>query len=96
MKTKVVNLKYSEYDVFIGRPSKWGNPFYVGGLQDRSKACEKFKIWLAGKIKAPHGQVPPTKEEIIKELKGKRLGCYCAPLECHGDAYVEICEGGFG
>ena len=30
MKTKVVHCKRSNYDVYIGRPYKWGNPFTIG------------------------------------------------------------------
>jgi hypothetical protein len=26
----------------------------------------------------------------LHELKDKRLGCYCKPLACHGDVYVEL------
>jgi len=28
----------------------------------------------------------------LPELKGKRLGCWCAPLPCHGDILRELCE----
>ena len=40
MKTKVVNLYKERFDVFIGRPSKWGNPFTIkkfGRKKDISK-----------------------------------------------------------
>ena len=31
MKKLVVNKKYGDpYDVYVGRPSKWGNPFLIG------------------------------------------------------------------
>ena len=31
MKTTVVNIRKGEQcDVNIGRPSKWGNPFFIG------------------------------------------------------------------
>ena len=92
MKTKVVNIKYSDYDVYIGRPSKWGNPWSISRYFSREAVCSLHKRWLRGLIEAPNGQKPPTREEIISELKGKRLGCHCFPCQCHGDAYVEICE----
>ncbi|MFM7243676.1 MAG: DUF4326 domain-containing protein, partial [Planctomycetaceae bacterium] len=31
----VVHCKRSAYDVYIGRPSKWGNPFEIGRDGDR-------------------------------------------------------------
>ena len=27
---------------------------------------------------------------VRDELSGKRLGCFCAPLPCHGDVLAEI------
>ena len=26
----VVNCKKGPFEIFIGRPSKWGNPFFIG------------------------------------------------------------------
>jgi len=28
----------------------------------------------------------------LHELKGKRLGCWCKPLPCHGDILVGLAE----
>ncbi|PIW12451.1 MAG: hypothetical protein COW35_01440, partial [Candidatus Infernicultor aquiphilus] len=36
----------SNYDVYIGRPSKWGNPFTIGKDGTRSEVIEKYRIWL--------------------------------------------------
>ena len=33
--TKVVNKYHENYDVYIGRGSKWGNPFVIGKDGDR-------------------------------------------------------------
>ena len=32
--TTVVNLKKDTYDIYIGRGSKWGNPFPMNGYSD--------------------------------------------------------------
>lgn len=90
--TQVVNLKYEPYDVRIGRPGKYGNPWRVGTYFTRDEACDNHWEWLHGRMKAPDGRQPPTTDEIKKELTGKRLGCFCAPKRCHGDNYVKICE----
>ena len=29
-KTKVINIRFHDYDVYIGRPSRWGNPYSIG------------------------------------------------------------------
>jgi hypothetical protein len=79
----VVHCKKAKYDVYIGRPSKWGNPFEIGKDGSRETVINKYRLWLWKELKA--GKV--TKEEIL-ELEGKTLGCWCAPLACHGDVLV--------
>jgi hypothetical protein len=37
---------------------------------------------------------PELIERARRELKGKRLGCYCAPKPCHGDVLARVAEGG--
>jgi len=79
--TKVVNLKDSPYDVYIGRPSIWGNPFEIGKDGTRREVIEKYRAWIK------------TQPDILKhlpELKRKMLGCYCHPKPCHGDVLVEL------
>ena len=93
--TRVVNVRHCEYDVFIGRPGKYGNPFIIGRDGTRDEVCDKNWDWLLGKIKAPDGRKPSTIEEIKRELAGKRLGCFCPPQRCHGNNYVRICRGNY-
>ena len=99
MKTTVVNLKVSEYDIFIGRksatPYHFGNPFHIGPDGTRAQVIEKFDHWLHG---VAYSNIESKRREwIIKNLymlRDKRLGCYCVPLACHGDVYVKELEGG--
>lgn len=86
--TNVVNLKNSPYDVFIGRPSKWGNPFsHREGTQaefkvtSREEAINKYREWI---------KTQPELIESLHELKGKTLGCYCKPKKCHGDIIASM------
>ena len=79
----VVNLKCEEYDIFIGRGSKWGNPFHIGKDGTREEVIEKYRIYLM------------SNKELLKdlhELKNKALGCYCKPLPCHGDILIELLD----
>jgi hypothetical protein len=84
MKTTVVNVKNgTKYDVYIGRPSKWGNPFAIGRDGNREEVIEKFRKWIK------------TQKKLLKdlhELKGKRLGCFCAPLACHGHVLADLAD----
>jgi uracil-DNA glycosylase family 4 len=72
----VVHCKKSPYDVYIGRPSKWGNPFTIGKDGTRAEVIEKHRLWLMEQ---------PDLLNSLDELKGKRLGCWCRPEACHGD-----------
>lgn len=68
--------------VYIGRPSKWGNPFAIGKDGTRPEVIIKYREWLMGK--------PLLIASVKKELKGKDLVCFCAPAPCHGDVLLEI------
>lgn len=78
---KVVHCKRAPYDVYIGRPSKWGNPYVVGKDGNRDEVIVKYRAWLL---------TQPQLLTDLSELKGKVLGCWCAPLSCHGDVLVEM------
>lgn len=65
--------------VYIGRGSKWGNPFIIGRDGTREDVCEKYKIRLWEQLK--DGRV--TIQELAG-LHGKDLVCFCSPLRCHG------------
>lgn len=84
IKTTVVNIKDTSCDVYIGRPSIWGNPFKIGRDGTRNTVIKKYKEYLLSR--------PELIEKAKKELKGKKLGCYCKPLSCHGDVLVEVIE----
>lgn len=85
---KVVNIKKSPYDVYIGRGSIWGNPyshleeskasFVVGS---REEAIAKYREYILAN-KDLFNRIP--------ELKGKILGCHCKPSACHGDVLKEL------
>ena len=78
--TTVVNCKKEKYDVYIGRSSKWGNPFQIGPYT-REEAIEKYRVWINNN---------PFLLGDIDELKDKILGCWCKPKACHGDILAEL------
>lgn len=90
MKTTVVNMKDSDYDVYIGRGSKWGNPYsHKTGtkaefvVDTRKEAIEKYREYILNNKELMNS---------LDELKGKKLGCFCKPKSCHGDILVELIE----
>jgi len=76
---------YNDNIVYIGRSGKWGNPFKIGPQGNREEVIRKYKEWITG---TPEGQA--ILAEARKELRGKVLGCHCAPLACHGYVLVEL------
>lgn len=84
--TRVVHCKREEYDVYIGRPSKFGNPFIIGKDGDRQEVIHKYRKWLLSQ---------PELVEEAKKLRGLRLGCFCAPKPCHGDVLADIADSEF-
>lgn len=81
----VVHCKRDKYDVYIGRPSKWGNPFEIGKDGDRETVIKKYREWIT------NGKGKHLLKDI-HELKGKILGCWCYPNTCHGDVLHELSE----
>lgn len=83
--------KMPEGAVYVGRPTKWGNPFPLAPtwLEPRHMAVDRYRFWLTGVIRAPYG-LPPQPQEIA-QLRGKDLACWC-PLDqpCHADILLEL------
>lgn len=88
--TRVVHFKRDNYDVYIGRPSIWGNPF-----SHLENSIAKFRV--------PYSEVIPRYEQwlrsqpelvarVKRELRGKVLGCWCKPKACHGDVLARIAD----
>jgi hypothetical protein len=87
--TKVVNKKSGEkFDVYIGRPSVFGNPYVAGKDGTRDEVIEKYRLYLHERIKTD-----AKFKAQVDGLKGLRLGCFCAPAHCHGDVLVEYLDG---
>jgi hypothetical protein len=85
----VVNCQRDDYDVYVGRPSVWGNPFIIGVHGNRSEVVLMHREWIDGLRKGPTGEEPPTREQI-RALRGLKLGCWCGDnQQCHGD-YLSI------
>ena len=83
MTTRVVHCKREKYDVYIGRPEKWGNPFSIGKDGDRDEVIRKYREWI---MKQDHLL------NDLHELKGRVLGCWCHPKACHGDVLAELAD----
>lgn len=83
--TRVVHVN-DPHDIYIGRPSKFGNPFTVGVDGTREEVIAKHAEWIYTQ--------PALITAIKTELKGKRIACWCRPKKksCHGDIYAWIAD----
>lgn len=63
--------------IYVGRGSKWGNPYQIPQDGDRDRVC-----WC---YEQHYIKFKPSIIDNIESLEGKVLGCYCSPQRCHGD-----------
>jgi FMN phosphatase YigB (HAD superfamily) len=84
----------NERNVYIGRGSQFGNPYsHLDNtaaefqVATREDAIEKYRAYIFSR---------PDLLEKLKELKGKRLGCWCVSKNlqnhyvCHGQVLLEL------
>lgn len=81
--------------IYVGRPSKWGNPFKIGEQHPadghritREESIQLYKDNFATMSKAKDSDGKPILNLV--ELWGKDLVCWCAPLPCHADILLEL------
>jgi hypothetical protein len=82
---KVVHCKREPFDIYIGRGSKWGNPFVIGKDGNREEVISKYEAY----IMSPRGE---HLRKALPELIDKTLGCWCSPKPCHGDILKQMVE----
>lgn len=68
--------------VYVGRPSKWGNPYPMRNETMRKTVIDAYRGLLAIR--------PELVAAAKEELRGKHLVCWCAPKPCHADVLLEI------
>lgn len=79
--------------VYIGRPSKWGNPF----THLRGKSLAQFQVETVAQAVDAHRDWLLQQPELIAalpELRGKHLVCWCKPGPCHGDILLKLANSG--
>jgi hypothetical protein len=72
--------------IYVGRPTKWGNPYKVGVSNHTAEEAVAFyrRDLIAGSL-------PVTVDDVCRELKGKDLVCWCEPgAPCHADVLLDV------
>ena len=83
-KTDLATIRYAESKglyVRADRFTDWGNPFEMGKDGDRDEVCKNYETHYL-----------PFKPSLLKNintLKGKAIGCWCAPERCHCDTLIK-------
>ena len=86
--------------LYVGRPSKWGNPWVVGFIDcacrtasecvHNSFCCDTAKDAVAMYREwVLNGRL--RRQWAVDELRGKNLACWCKEGDpCHADVLLEI------
>jgi len=84
---RTAGWRKAEGDVYVGRPSKWGNPHRT---KPRS-SIEAVELYRADLLA---GRLEVTVDDVRRELRGQDLACWC-PLDqpCHADVLLEVANG---
>jgi hypothetical protein len=99
MTTRVINVGdrdraelLSDPDfVYVGRrtrgwpDSPWGNPYRVGQHGTLAEILARYEH--------EHLASHPELLAMLPELRGKTLGCWCAPKPCHADVLARLADG---
>jgi hypothetical protein len=95
-RSRAKGWRMPEGAVYVGRPTRWGNPF--GG----ALAAERYHRWISGEMSAFEAAAKmdwpcaPTRRLLIRLeallfLRGKHLVCWCRlDQACHADVLLEI------
>ncbi len=92
---RVAGWRMPANTVYVGRPTKWGNPWPVTPPSKRlhgvgedfyyRRAVDEFLFWIAQEEQAE------LRADIRQELKGKNLACWCKEgMPCHADLLLKI------
>lgn len=97
--TSVINIndapigwQYNSDYVYIGREGHglsgyWGNPIKLESEKFRGEVIQLYIHHITRKYKESFAF-----RDMLKELRGKKLVCFCAPKLCHGDILAMLAD----
>jgi len=84
-------VKIQDCDVYIGGEVKrggwnleasiWANPYTPWNCDSLEQALALYETYVRKNL-----------WDRLIELKGKRLGCWCKPMPCHGDVLIKLLD----
>ncbi len=98
---RVKGWKMPANTVSVCRPGKYGNPIRVGMFKGftAQNARDNYEQWIKRNpvfysYDNAFGK-PPTCDEIVSDLRGKNLACFCAlDQPCHADVLLKMANAG--
>ncbi len=93
VKGKVVHCKHAKFDIYVGRHgSRYGfqdsllyNPYPINDARTREQSIAQFEKYARERIAQD-----PDFRRAVEHCHGKTLGCWCAPLACHGSVLLKL------
>lgn len=85
---KVLNMrgagKLPPSAVRVDRTTQYGNPFVIGAAGSRDEVIAKYRTLLWERMQHEQGFA----EQMLHDLDGRDLACWCAPEPCHADVII--------
>jgi hypothetical protein len=88
--------------VYVGRPSRWGNPYFVPGRLAGRHDGIVYSLEMGFAVNTRHDSVRAFRQDVaswtdahrdawLAPLRGRDLACWC-PLDqpCHADVLLEL------
>jgi hypothetical protein len=69
--------------VYVGRPTRWGNPFRVDANHDAASCVRDFRQYVLSRLHSGIGYP-------LRELVGRDLACCRLGEPCHADVLLEL------
>lgn len=108
-RSRAKGWRMPEGAVYVGRPTRWGNPFTASQCREAgyrgtdaeisARVVEAFRVWL-GPMWRNNWDGPKSESArnrvlgSIGDLRGKDLVCWCRlDQPCHADVLLEIANG---
>lgn len=85
-KTTVVNIRTQSCDIYIGRAGHGQDGYFGNPFKNSTRAINIAQYKTYFYLRLLHD---PEFKRRVHELKGKKLGCFCHSLPCHGDVIAD-------
>lgn len=84
---RVKGWRKPEGVIYVGRPSRWGNPYRIGPDGSAEECVARFERWC----RQQQAEAPAALAQWLAPLRGRDLACWCGPgRPCHADILLRL------